>query len=307
MTKKRPLATHKPYSRLNDIPKGSAPETIIPGCLVLEGGAFRGLYTQGLLDAWMEEGLNFQCTIGVSAGALAGLNYVAGQIGRSARANLSSRHNRDYIGAGAVVKSHSLIRLDFLLKDYNNIERLDHLRFLSPDRRYVAVATNCLTGEPSFLERSNCMSLIDAMKASASMPYVTPMVDVDGTPHLDGGVSDPIPYTWAIEQGYGKIIVVKTRDRSFRKPIQEKKHKLGIYRHYPAFESALSNMSENYNKQMDELEKLEKEGKLLLIAPKKPVNVSRVEPDVEKLGKLYWEGYQEGKDYIEEVRKYIES
>lgn len=307
MTKKKPLSQRKQFSRLDEIPRGVAPDTITPGCLVLEGGAFRGLYTQGVLDAWMEEGLNFQCTIGVSAGALAGLNYLSGQIGRSARANLSSRHNSDYIGAGAVVKSLSLIRLDFLLKDYNAIEKLDHIRFLSPSRRYVAVATNCLTGKPSFLERNNCLSLLDAMKASASMPYVTPMVDIDGTPHLDGGVSDPVPFEWALEQGYEKIVVIRTRDRSFRKPILEKKRNIGIYRHYPEFEESLLKMNETYNAQIDELDRLEKEGRLFIVAPKKPVTIGRVESDVEKLGNLYFEGYEEGKEYIDSVRKYLET
>ena len=300
------IQIHKPYSGLDRIPRGSAPDTIVPGCLVLEGGAFRGLYTQGLLDAWMENGINLQCTIGVSAGALAGLNYLSGQIGRSARANLGSRHNPDYIGAGAVVKSHSLIRLDFLLKDYNKIEPLDKLRFLSLDRRYVAVATNCRTGKASYLERTNCMSILDAMKASASMPYVTPMVDVDGVPHLDGGCSDPVPFQWAIDQGYEKIIVVKTRDRAFRKPIKEKKNAgLGIYRHYPEFEKALETMNPRYNADMDRIDQLEKDGRLFVIAPKNPITIERVESDVEKLGKLYWVGYNEGLEYIPEVKKYL--
>lgn len=300
------IQRHRPYSGLDRIPRGSAPDTIVPGCIVLEGGAFRGLYTQGLLDAWMENGINLQCTIGVSAGALAGLNYLSGQIGRSARANLGSRHNPDYIGAGAVVKSHSLIRLDFLLKDYNRIEPLDKLRFLSLDRRYVAVATNCITGKASYLERTNCMSILDAMKASASMPYVTPMVDIDGVPHLDGGISDPVPFQWALDQGYERIIVVKTRDRSFRKPISEKKRTgLGIYRHYPELERSLETMNSRYNEEMDRIEELERAGRLFVIAPKNPITIERVESDVEKLGKLYWVGYNEGLECIPAVRKYL--
>lgn len=93
------------YSKLGSIPTGYAPDRIVEGCLVLEGGAFRGMYTQGALDAWMQRGLNFQCTLGVSAGALAGVSYVSGQIGRSARANLGHRHDKAYIGTDALRKS----------------------------------------------------------------------------------------------------------------------------------------------------------------------------------------------------------
>ena len=115
------------YSGWREIPSGNAPEEITQGCLVLEGGAFRGLYSQGVLDALMENGINMYCTIGVSAGALAGFNYVAGQIGRSARANLRFRHYKDYVGSAALRHAHSPIRLDFLFNDYNKLEPLNRI------------------------------------------------------------------------------------------------------------------------------------------------------------------------------------
>ena len=200
------------YSKLGSIPTGYAPDRIVEGCLVLEGGAFRGMYTQGALDAWMQRGLNFQCTLGVSAGALAGVSYVSGQIGRSARANLGHRHDKAYIGPDALRKSKSLIRLDFLLNDYNAIEPLNEVRFNDPRRRFLAEATDCRTGEAVFWERGQC-DIFSAAKASASMPFVTPMVNVDGIPCLDGGCSCGIPFDWALGQGYEKIVVIRTRHR----------------------------------------------------------------------------------------------
>ena len=109
--------TIKTYNELSKIPHGHADKSITPGCIVVEGGAFRGLYNQGVLDALMENNINFACTIGTSAGALAGFNYVAGQIGRSARANLTYRHYTDYVGRGALAHAYSPIRLDFLFND----------------------------------------------------------------------------------------------------------------------------------------------------------------------------------------------
>ena len=132
---------------LADIPHGQASETLVPGCLVLEGGAFRGLYTQGFLDGMMEQGLNLACVIGVSAGALAGVNYVAGQIGRSARTNILYRHDSRYIGAKSLLHSHSILDVGFLTEERGVLEPLDQDRFGRQAQRFVAVATNCETGE----------------------------------------------------------------------------------------------------------------------------------------------------------------
>ena len=115
----------KKYSGLDTIPDGRASDVITEGCLVLEGGAFRGVYTQGLLDFWMQNDINFRTVIGVSAGALSSAAYMSGQIGRSARVNLGNRHNSNYIGVKALRKAHSPIRLDFAIYYYDEIEPLD--------------------------------------------------------------------------------------------------------------------------------------------------------------------------------------
>ena len=181
--------TIKTYKELSKIPYGHADTSITPGCIVVEGGAFRGLYNQGVLDALMENNLNFACTIGTSAGALAGFNYAAGQIGRT------YRHYTDYVGRGALAHAHSPIRMDFLFNDYNAIEPFDEKTFFSPQRRFVAVATDCTTGKTAYFEKGKCRDIFSAIKASASMPYISPMVYVDGRPCLDGGCSCRIPWT----------------------------------------------------------------------------------------------------------------
>lgn len=292
------------YSKIGSIPTGSAPDNLIAGCLVLEGGAFRGLYTQGVLDAWMQRGINFQCTLGVSAGALAGVSYVSGQIGRSARANLGHRHDRQYIGATALRKSRSLIRLDFLLQDFNEIEPLDEARFQDPRRRFLVEATDCRTGTPVFWERGQC-DIMAAAKASASMPFVTPMVPVEGVPCLDGGCSCGIPYDWALAQGFEKIVVVRTRDRAFRKKPKERNTAEAVYRRWPEFARAVDRIAPTYNELCDRLEGLEQIGRIFVQAPERPIRVSRVEGNLEKLGALYWQGYTEGLNAILALSAYL--
>lgn len=299
---------NKTFSRIDDILSGHASEKLVDACLVLEGGAFRGLYGEGVLDYWMQNDMNFSCVIGVSAGALNGLNYVSGQIGRAARANLNSRYDRNYIGGGAIRKSHSLINLNYLFRDYNHIEPFDLNRFNRPQQRFIVVATDCRSGETLYFEKGKCRDIFTAAKASASMPVISPMVNVDGTPCLDGGCSCKIAYHWALDEGFEKIIVVRTRERGYRKRLSDKAIALSekLYKHYPEFTEVLRRSDLDYNRQCRELEELEKEGRIFMIAPSRPVTVSRVEKDLEKLGELYELGVNDAIAEMDRLKAYLE-
>ena len=293
------------YSGINRLPAGKASPTLTEGCLVLEGGAFRGLYTQGFLDAMMTEDLNLDCVIGVSAGALGGMNYVSGQIGRSARVNLSYRHDSRYVGAEALVHAHSILDVGFLTEDRGLFEPLDLEAFNRPERRFVAVATNCRTGEAAYFEKGKCTDIMKGIRASATMPYISPMVMIDGTPYLDGACACPIPYRWAIDQGYEKILVLRTRPEHFRKKADLSKTALSLYREYPRFAQTLSKSTRTYNLQCQEIEELHKEGRLLRLSPSKPVNVSRIEGDLEKLGWLYHLGWNDCMARLQAIKAYL--
>ncbi len=327
---------------LADIPRGQAPEGLVAGCLVVEGGAFRGLHTQGFLDVMMENGLNLSCVIGVSAGALAGANYVSGQIGRSARTNIAFRHDSRYIGAKSLLHSHSILDVGFLTENRGILEPLDRARFDRPDRRYVAVATNCETGEATYFEKGRCSDILLAARASATMPFISPAVMIDGVPYLDGGCSDAIPYRWALAQGYEKIVVLRTRDKAFRDKgrvlrradalaetyVKRKLPGAGrvyraypafaeqlsrreqsavnrIYRRYPALAAAFMDSYRRYNEACDELEQLHETGRLLHVCPSRPIEVGTIEGNVTKLRDLYLQGRQDCLDLLPAMRKYL--
>ena len=329
---------------LADIPRGQAPEGLVAGCLVVEGGAFRGLHTQGFLDVMMENGLNLSCVIGVSAGALAGANYVSGQIGRSARTNIAFRHDSRYIGAKSLLHSHSILDVGFLTENRGILEPLDRARFDRPDRRYVAVATNCETGEATYFEKGRCSDILLAARASATMPFISPAVMIDGVPYLDGGCSDAIPYRWALAQGYEKIVVLRTRDKAFRDKgrvlrradalaeayVKRKLPGAGrvyraypafaeqlsrreqsavnrIYRRYPALAAAFMDSYRRYNEACDELERLHEVGRLLHVCPSRPIEVGTIEGDVKKLRDLYLQGRQDCLDLLPALRQYLHS
>ncbi len=293
------------YSQFDKIPRGNASNELTDGCLVLEGGAFRGLYTQGVLDCFMMNNLNFSCVVGVSAGALGGMNYVSGQIGRSARANLGYRHDGNYIGLSAIKKSHSVIRLDFLFDEFNRLEPLDETRFYDTARRFAVVATDCQTGKTKYFEKGIQSDFLRAIKASASMPFVSPTVSIDGTPYLDGGCSCKIPYRWAVENGFSKIVVVKTREHGFRSKAHEIRAADEFYKKYPEFAKSLKASNITYNRECDGVDKLRSSGRIFVIEPSKRVDVKAVEPNVEKLGSLYWLGYNDANKSLQKLNKFL--
>lgn len=294
------------YSHFDEIPTGQASKHLTEGCLVLEGGAFRGLYTQGIIDMLMLSDINFSCVIGVSAGALAGAGYVSGQIGRSARINIGYRYDSRYIGARAFVHSHSILDVSFLTEDRGIYEPFDNERFERPDQRFVAVATNCLTGTPTFFEKGHCSNILEAVQASATMPLFAPMVSIDGVPYLDGACSCKIPYEWALEQGYKKIVVIRTRDASFRREVKDAPLVRRVYAKYPELVRSLAGVDAYYNLQCDEIERLHAEGRLFRFAPSEPITIGKIEPDVEKLGDLYWLGVYDCTEHLEELKRYLE-
>lgn len=295
----------KIYSKLNELPRGQAPETITEGCLVLEGGAFRGTYTSGVLDALMQAGINLQCTIGVSAGAANGASYVAGHIGRAVYCNLAYRYDSRYVGLEAFKNCGSIVDFNFAINHLPEYP-FNHERLNRPERRLIAVACNVDTGEAEYLEKGECGDIEKAIQASGSLPYASRPVEINGKRYLDGGSAIKIAYPWAIENGFEKIVVVRTRDKNWRyEELNESKAAKVFYRRRPEFAKVLADTHRRYNDQCDELEKLSGEGRVFVIAPSKPVTVSRLEKDLDKLAELYYLGYNDGKNAVEDLKKYL--
>lgn len=292
---------------MTKIPRKQAPDTIISGCIVLEGGGFRGMYTSGVLDCLMEQGINFSCTVGVSAGALNGLNYAAGQIGRSARFNLQYRWDSRYVGVQAYRANHGIIGFDFVLDEYNRFDPLNAEVFYRQDRRFVAVATSCLTGKAEYFEKGKCRELMKAVQASASIPYVSRPVEVEGVPCLDGGCADRVPFQWAVDQGYEKILVVRTRTRDFRaEPNPRASHVAKrFYWRYPEFSQVLAETDEIYNCQCDRMEELEAQGRIFYLTPSEAPDVKVLEKDLGKLLSLYQLGYRDAQAQLPALRAYL--
>jgi predicted patatin/cPLA2 family phospholipase len=300
----------KAYSRLGELPRGRASERITPGCLVLEGGALRGTYSVGVMDALMEADINLQATVGVSAGALNGISYVSGQIGRSARSPLTYRHDQRYFGLRAYLRNKSPFGFDFMFGELTyKLDPLDIPRFMHPSRRFACAVTNCRTGQPEFFEKGDSLEdIFIATRASSTMPYISEMVDIKGQPYLDGGCSLKIPHRWALEQGFEKIVVIKTYPNGFRRKVKSGSRAASLVygKRWPNLAAALARSNADYNQACDELDQLSASGRAFVIAPSRDMHIGRMEQDLEKLGDWYWLGYHDAKAQMDGLRKYLE-
>ena len=292
------------YSGIKDIPSGLAGDTVTEGCIVLEGGGWRGLYTLGVLDALMLHDLNIRNAVGISAGALSALGYIAGQIGWGAHIDLKYRHDSDYVGIGAMRRDHGVTGFSHLFTDLIDKEPIDRKRLGDPTRRLAVGVTNMLTGKTEYMEKGTC-NLSAAIRASATVPYVSRPVVINGIPYLDGGCSTKIPYPWAVSEGFDRIVVVKTREWDYRRKEDENRLVNRMYRNYPNFIDAMNAANADFNRMTEELLLLHAEKKVYTIAPSEPVKVSRFEGDMEKLGALYWLGFHDAESQLDAVKAYL--
>lgn len=242
----------------------------------------------------MDHGITFPLTVGVSAGACNGLSYMSGQRGRAKASNIDLMEKHHYVGLKYLFTQGCIMDFKLLFEDFpTKITPYDYDTYFSNPDRYVMVTTNCLTGEAEYLEeRKSSERVMDIVRASSSLPYVCQITYVDGIPMLDGGITDSIPIEYAMNQGYEKAVVVLTRQRGYRKKESSHPFTKLFYRKYPYLQRAIAERNSKYNRTLDLIDKLEAEGKVIVISPEKPVEVGRMETDTAKLSALYEEGYR---------------
>lgn len=265
--------------------------------LVLEGGGMRGVFTCGVIDYFLDNKIEFPYAIGVSAGAGNGLSYISKQRGRGKKTNIDMYEKYNYMGFKHFIKKKNFIDFDFLFHDIpETILPYDYDTYFASNQRFEMVTTNCLTGEPNYLEdKENRERVIAIAKASSSLPIMCPIAYVDTVPMLDGGVVDSIPILRAQSQGYEKNVVVLTRNRGYRKNSRDFKLPSFIYKKYPEMRRALEHRNKLYNDQLALVEQLEDAGYIFVIRPERPIEVDRLEKDISKLSALYEEGYEMAK------------
>ena len=272
--------------------------------LVLEGGGMRGVFTSGVLDAFMKHELYFNYVVAVSAGACNGLSYMSRQPRRARVSNIDMLVKYDYISLRNLVTRGSIFDPELLYERFpNEIVPYDYDAFFGSGATFEMVATNCLTGRAEYLSESSGdrKRLIDIVKASSSLPYVSRMTLVDGVPMLDGGIVDSIPVLRAIETGHRHNVVIATRNRGWRNKGRDRRLPPFVYKNYPRLRVALSRRIAAYNRQLERVERMEDEGTISCIRPQRPVEVGRIEKDPRKLEALYEEGFCLGEQFCKRI------
>ncbi len=265
--------------------------------IVLEGGGMRGVYTSGVHEYLLAKGIYYPYVIGVSAGASNSCNYVSRQKGRGKRTNLDYLNNWRYMSFGSLLLTGSYFGLDFIFGDIPNaLDLFDYDTFYHSPGIFRIGATNCITGETDYFDKSHITTTFEHIKASCSLPFLSPMVKINGVPYLDGGISDPIPVRKALADGCEHVVVVLTQPQGYRKgPTSQKMNFLYrmIFGKYPALVKSLEVRNRYYNETVDFIEELERKGKATIIRPDGSLRLQRFEKDRFVLEKLFEQGYRD--------------
>lgn len=276
--------------------------------IVLEGGAMRGMYTAGVLDVMMEENINADGVIGVSAGAVFGCNYKSRQIGRTIRYNKRFCRDPRYVGFRSLLTTGNLYNEEFCYHTVpNELDVFDTKTFAENPVEFHLVCTDVHTGEAVY-HRCDTGDETDIawMRASASMPIVSRPVRLEGRELLDGGIADSIPIRWARENGFEKNMIILTRPAGYRK----KKSRGGAFvrlllRRYPKIAEGMAQRHTLYNNTLEEIERLSGDGSTLVLCPSRDLHISRTENDPEKLEAMYQLGRTDAKARLEEIRAFF--
>lgn len=265
--------------------------------LVIEGGGFRGVFCEGITSFLIEQNIEIPYVIGVSMGAINGTNYLAKQPRRNLEIIEAFLHDKRYISKRNLIKTGNLFGMDFIFNDITYKHHpLDFETFNNSNQEFVIVSMNCETGESLYTKKSESTTqdMLNALKASTSLPFVSKQVLLNEQPCLDGGISDPIPVEQALRDGCDKLIVILTRDTGYVKaPFKGRTFGNLFYKNHPEVINQLSMRHVVYSDTLSTIDALEKEGKAMVFRPTEPLNVGRTEKDFSKIKYAFECGYEQ--------------
>lgn len=289
--------------------KATQPKEMKKG-LVLEGGAMRGLWTAGVTDVMMEHDVWPQGLIGVSAGAAFGCNYKSRQAGRAIRYNMRFARDKRYSGIYSLLTSGNYFNAEF---GYHIVPRqydiFDNKAFNENPMEFIVVCTDVQTGTPVYKKLAEVGSdTYDWIRASASMPLVSKVVELEGHKLLDGGVADSIPLAYAESIGYDRNVVILTQPQGYRKYHSRLMPLMRMaLRKYPRMIEAMDRRYVMYNQQLDYVAQAEREGRCLVIRPEEKIPIGHISHNPDQMRHVYELGRQAGERYIERIIEYYGS
>ena len=275
--------------------------------LVLEGGGMRGLFSAGVLDALLElKDLSVNGIVGVSSGALFGVNYVSKQKERAVRYNKKYADDKRYMGLHSWITTGNAVNKDFAFYELPyKLDVFDNETFKKAKTDFYVVMTNVESGKPEYVLIEDAFAQMEYLRATSALPFASKIIEINGKKYLDGGISDSIPIDFCESLGYDKIIAVLTRPEG-----TYKEDKLGflyklVYRKYPNLVNSLLNMATDYEKVLVKIKDLENKGKIFVVRPPEVLKIGRLEKNRDKIQKVYDTGLNTGLKELNNIVKYL--
>lgn len=278
--------------------------------LILEGGGMKGIYTAGVLDYFMEKDLYFPYVIGVSAGACNAASYLSRQPGRNRSTMIDYVRHPDYISVRNLIQKRELFGMDLIFNQIpNELLPFDFQAFHAAEEHFIIGTTDCLTGKPIYFEKNDYPSdILSIIRASSSLPFMSKAVSHMDHVLMDGGIADPIPIRKAVADGVEKPVIILTKSKGYRiKPYRFPRTTRYLYKDYMGLTLALEMRWKVYNDTMDDIEMLERDGKVFVIRPSELINVKRAERDPHKLELLHWQGYSDARRMYEAMEYWLQA
>lgn len=286
--------------------------------LVLEGGGMRGIYTAGVLDFFMEKDIYLPYVIGVSAGACNATSYISRQKGRNKKAIINYVDCPTFLGIKPLMQESSLLGMNLIFEDIpKKYEPFDFEAFFNSNQKFIIAATDCEKAEPYYVDKDNLgkfnysefrnTKMLQAVRASSSLPFISPYVEFNGKKLLDGGIVNPIPIKKAQEDGIEKNVIILTRNKEYRKSQIKYSDKIVQKVYNKNLSEVVKDRHNNYNETLNYIEDLEKQGNTFVIRPSKPINIDRFEKNKNKLEEVYRMGYNDALKQYANLQKFIKS
>ncbi len=273
--------------------------------LVLEGGTFRPIFSAGIMDAMLEENIEFDYVIGVSAGITNGVSFVSKQKKRNYDVLVNLRHDKRYIGFRNYLSDKSLFGIKFAYEELpSKLYPFDWETYKNNPMKVRVGVTNAKTGESEYLDGKEMDNKCNMLKATCALPLIFPVINVGDGEYYDGGITDSIPAAKAIEDGCDKLLIVLTRPKGYEKKLSKANilAAKALQKRYPKLSEAILNRPKMYNEQIRYCEQLEKEGKAIILRPSKAYVIESFEKDINKIKMMYNHGYRMAKKNIERIK-----
>ena len=275
--------------------------------LVLEGGGMRALFTAGVLDALLDvKELNIDGIVGVSAGALFGVNYVSGQKERAIRYNKKYARDKRYMGLYSWITTGNAVNKEFAFYEIPfKLDVFDQEKFKESKIDFHVVMTNIENGQAEYILIEDVFEQMEYLRATSALPFASKIIEINGKKYLDGGISDSIPIDYCESLGYDKIILILTRPEDAHKNDKLSFLYKLVYRKYPNLVERLINMGKDYEVVLKKIKDLENENKIFVIRPPEVLKIGRLEKNEDKIQNVYDIGLNTGKKEIDNLLKYL--